>query len=117
MLIFAFFITSFIASMCDVWFYDARGLTELAVIAIPIIFISLIGFTWVHIDAIEHNYKKSPFLNISIIFFAALAVPYYIYRSRPNGAKAKTLAMYFLLILGYIAISYVGNKLAMYVPL
>jgi len=53
-------------------------------IVFVIIAVSLI-FLWYHKDSSELGYKRSPFLNISIIAFSTLAIPYYLFKSR--GAK------------------------------
>jgi hypothetical protein len=74
---------------------------------IPFIIISLfLIFYWYHLDAIENNYRRSVFLNISVIFIAILALPYYFFRSR--GFKKG-----FIATIGFLALAVLFNFLTL----
>ena len=71
---------SFLSGAVNQYFYPGA---DFAKSDIPFIFLSLfLLFYWYHLDAIEHGYRRSVFLNISVILIAALAMPYYFFRSR-----------------------------------
>ncbi|WP_460834774.1 hypothetical protein [Lysobacter humi (ex Lee et al. 2017)] len=60
---------------------------------------ALMIFWWYRTDTSERNYKRTPWLNVSVIAVAALALPYYFFRSRgfKRGAVA-TLALILAMI-------------------
>ena len=72
--------------------------------------ISLI-FLWYRIDADQYGFKRTVFMNISIVMVAAIAVPYYLIRSRgwQHGQIAVLKAV--LVFLGSIALSALGGML------
>jgi peptidoglycan/LPS O-acetylase OafA/YrhL len=53
----------------------------------------MMAFTcvWYYCDANERHYKRTTMLGGAIILFSLLAVPYYLYKSRPPGQKARAL--------------------------
>jgi hypothetical protein len=111
------FIASFIAGACDIWFAGAQGASQQAVIWLPVIVTSALMFAWVHADSVEYQYSRSPLFNVGIIGLAIVFIPVYLFKSRPRGAKAKSLGVFFALFLGYIAISYAGSEFAYHVQL
>ncbi len=55
-------------------------------------------FLWYRAASDAHNYKRSALLNIGVVAFAVIALPYYFFRSR--GAKGGLVALgYFILVL------------------
>ena len=91
----------------------SAGVSELArAIDLGLMFamISLI-FLWYRIDADQHGFKRSIFMNVSIVMLAAIAVPYYLIRSRgwQHGQIAVLKAV--LVFLGSIALSALGGLL------
>ena len=116
-LLVVFFIASFIASACDVWYAKAQGASQTIVIWLPVIVISVLMFAWVHVDSSERQYSRSLLLNVGIIGLAVVFIPIYLLKSRPRGSKAKALGAFLALFLGYIAISYAGSEFAHHVPL
>ncbi len=62
--------------------------------AIDLIFsVLMMAFTyvWYYCDANERHYKRTTMLGGAIILFSLLSVPYYLYKSRPPGQKARAL--------------------------
>lgn len=91
----------------------SSGVTEVAgPIELGLVFamISLI-FLWYRIDADQHGFQRSVFMNVSIVMVAAIAVPYYLIRSRgwQHGQIAVLKAV--LVFLGSIALSALGGML------
>jgi peptidoglycan/LPS O-acetylase OafA/YrhL len=59
-------------------------------------------YLWYRHDADERKYQRSALLGGSIIMFSLVAVPYYLVRSRPSGAKAKAV----LRFVGFLLLSF-----------
>lgn len=85
----------------------AGGAIELGLVFAMITLIYL----WYRIDADQHGFQRSVFMNISIVMVAAIAVPYYLIRSRgwQHGQIAVLKAV--LVFLGSIALSALGGML------
>lgn len=68
-------------------------------------------FLWYRIDADERGFQRSPLLNVAIVMVAAVAVPYYLIRSRgwQEGQVAVLKAL--LLFIGSIMLSAFGAML------
>jgi hypothetical protein len=52
---------------------------------------SFLSFCWYRLDSDARLYRRTALLNVGIVMFAILAVPYYLVRSRPAGQKARAL--------------------------
>lgn len=48
-------------------------------------------FAWYHADSTLRSYRRSKLLNIGVFAFAAVALPYYLIRSRERGQKGKAI--------------------------
>jgi hypothetical protein len=65
-------------------------------------------FLWYRIDADQRGFQRSTLLNVGIVMIAAVAVPYYLIRSRgwQEGPAAVLKAL--LVFLGSIVLSSLG---------
>src|SRR5687767_5825003 len=72
-------------------------------------------FAWYRFDAEDRGYQRSALLNVGIIVFSLIFLPYYLFRSR--GAKAGSLAVLGALgiLAGVFALVFVGAFLSYYV--
>jgi uncharacterized membrane protein YoaK (UPF0700 family) len=52
---------------------------------------SFLNFWWYRLDSDVRLYRRSSMLNVGIIAFGIVAIPYYLARSRPAGQKARAL--------------------------
>ena len=52
---------------------------------------SFLCFYWYRLDSEARMYRRTALLNVGIVMFAILAVPYYLVRSRPAGQKGRAL--------------------------
>lgn len=59
-------------------------------------------YLWYRYDSKERNYQRTSLLGGAIIIFSLAAVPYYLVRSRPSGAKADAL----LRFSGFVVMSF-----------
>jgi peptidoglycan/LPS O-acetylase OafA/YrhL len=44
-------------------------------------------FLWYFLDSNERHYVRSKWLNIGVVAIALIAIPYYLFRSRPPGKR------------------------------
>ena len=49
-------------------------------------------YVWFYLDAAERGFDRTYAWSAGIILFAVLAVPLYLFRSRPPGHRAKAIA-------------------------
>lgn len=68
----------------------------------------LIGFRWLHLDALQLDIRRPNWLNVAIILMAAVFVPYYFYKTRPAGLRAAAIGRFFLLVFACMCASAVG---------
>ena len=66
---------------------------------------SFLCFYWYRLDSVARGYRPSAWLNVGIVMLAIVAVPYYLARSRPAGARARALLRFggFALLLAGVA--------------
>jgi hypothetical protein len=70
---------------------------------------AILVFTWFRIDANQRNFKRSPILNVAVVALAAVALPYYFFRTRGFvGGLAATAGFIGIAIL-FSAIQYAGS--------
>jgi len=81
-------IVSFMSGAVDQYFYP--GVTFPPTAMVYMVLGLLLLFAWYRLDADQRGYRRSPFLNVGVILFAIVALPYYFFRSR--GAKGGFLA-------------------------
>lgn len=65
-------------------------------------------FLWYRIDADEHGFKRTPLLNVAVVMAAALAIPYYLIRSRGWQEGPAAVLQALLVFLGSVVLSAVG---------
>jgi hypothetical protein len=68
----------------------------------------VIGFYWLHFDARELDIRRPTWLNIGIVLFAIVFVPYYLYKTRPAGRRAQAIWSFFGLLLASVMLSTIG---------
>jgi hypothetical protein len=71
----------------------------------------LLGFRWLHIDSRQLDIRRPLWLNIGIILLAAVFVPYYLYKTRPEGARLTAILMFFGLVVAIAFASAIGTVL------
>ena len=67
-----------------------------------------IGFWWLRLDSIEHGVRRSPSLDAGIVLAALVFVPYYFFRTRPPGRRARPVLGFFALIVASVLCSVAG---------
>ena len=60
---------------------------------------AFILFWWYVLDARAKNYKRHPFLDVSVVALSIIGLPYYFFRTRPiKGALVATLVLFLILL-------------------
>lgn len=86
--------------------YSARGASQPPVWSIPLeLLFIFFTFLWYRIDSDAYGYPRSKWLNVGIILFPPVAVPYYLLRSRPQGKKLRAL----LKCAGFVVLIWLAN--------
>ena len=73
---------------------------------------AVVLYLWYYFDAKERTYKRTTILGGAIIMLPFIAIPYYLFKSRPHGVRVGSilryiglaaLAFFTVLIIGIIA--------------
>jgi hypothetical protein len=59
-----------------------------------------IGFRWLQLDAAELDIRRPLWLTVAMVLAAAIFVPYYLYKTRPEGKRAPAILAFFGVVLG-----------------
>ena len=68
----------------------------------------LVGFHWLNLDSFERGIRRPMWLDIGIVLLAAGFVPYYLYKTRPEGRRGRAIMGFFALIGTCIIASAIG---------
>ncbi len=71
----------------------------------------LVGFRWLRLDEAELDIRRPGWLNVGIILLAAVFVPYYLYKTRPEGHRLPAIAGFFGLVFACMISSALGAVL------
>jgi hypothetical protein len=72
---------------------------------------SFLCFFWYRLDSDARLYRRTALLNIAVVMMAPLALPYYLLRSRPAGARGRALLRFAGFVLLLVAASAAGAVL------
>ena len=108
-----FLVLSFISGIAGQYFYPGMDVAPTDLWLLPA-FVFLI-FIWYRVDSTQRSYRRSPWLNVSIVLIAIIALPYYFFRSRGfKGGLIATLVMLLVFVLSSV-LTIAGQYLAYYV--
>lgn len=72
----------------------------------------VLGFRWLHLDALEMDIRRPPWLNVGIILAAAIFVPYYMYKTRRAGMRLTAIGGFFGLVFGCALAQIIGSAIS-----
>lgn len=67
--------------------------------------VMILSYLWYRRDAISRQYRGSVLLGGTVILVNFVGIPYYLFRSRPRGARVKSIAKFFGLIVLCIVVA------------
>ena len=105
--LYLFLCLSIVSGFFDGYFRVTHRVQHIPAFA-PILGDSVLIFFWYYYDALEHGYRRSRWLNISVIAFSAIFVPVYLFKSRAKGSRASALGGFALVVLLYVLLRLVG---------
>lgn len=76
--------------------------------------ILVIGFRWLSLDSAELDIRRPLWLNVGIVMAAAIFVPYYLYKTRPQGKRGPAIVWFFGIVLACAFASEIGGSLMVY---
>lgn len=107
---------AFLLGAVDTWLFGAPGPLQggrLLVAVIGNVSLLFIGFHWLHLDAIALQIRRPAWLNIGIILVAIGFVPYYLFKTRPDGQRGIAIAGFFGMVVAIsLAMSFGSTMVA-----
>jgi hypothetical protein len=76
---------------------------------------ALLGFAWYRLDSDQRSYRRTPLLNVAVIAIAAIALPYYFFRSRGAKRGFMALGVFILFVLASGLLTMAGSYFTYYV--
>jgi hypothetical protein len=70
-----------------------------------------VGFYWLHYDSLEHNFRRSALLNTGIVAVALFFVPYYFFKTREEGKRARPILCFIALTIATSLLSVAGMSI------
>ena len=77
--------------------------------AFEVILFSFIVYWWYYLDKARHDYRAGKWLNMAVVACGIIAIPVYLFRSRPLRQAAMAFLMFLLVIVG-IGVSFVVGE-------
>lgn len=70
---------------------------------------TVLVYLWYYKDAASRGYRRTPLMGGAVIMLAVLAIPVYLFRSRPSGQKLRAVLGYLgLLVLALLTLMLAG---------
>lgn len=104
---------SFVLGIVDVLFAlpPRPDGVRLLVMALGNVTLLVIGFRWLMLDARELEIRRPLWLDLGIVLLAAVFVPYYLYKTRPQPRRLPAILAFFSLVLGCMVLTTLGAAL------
>jgi hypothetical protein len=69
-------------------------------------------FWWYRLDSDSRTFRRQPVLSMAILALTIFAIPYYLFRTRGLRQGALATLVFLLVVVGYTALSYLGQLAA-----
>jgi hypothetical protein len=66
-------------------------------------------FWWYRLDSDSHTFRRRPLLSMAILALTIFAIPYYLFRTRGLRQGALATLVFLIIVVGYTALSYLGQ--------
>ena len=90
---------------------QANAITGTQVVANVVLL--LLGFRWLQIDSAQLDIRRPWWLNVGVVLLAIVFVPYYFYKTRPEGRRLRPILGFFGVVLAVGVVSAIGSMLMM----
>ena len=70
-------------------------------------------FIWLGLDSHQLDIRRPWWLNVGIVLLTSVFVPYYLYKTRPQGQRGQAILSFFGIVFGSIVAMMVGMFLAL----
>jgi hypothetical protein len=72
----------------------------------------LLCFVWLEMDSRQLGIRRPWWLNLGVVFLTSIFVPYYLFKTRPQGQRGSAVLAYFGIPLGSVVAMMAGMFLA-----
>ncbi|MBQ0936898.1 hypothetical protein [Ideonella paludis] len=108
------FLTLGLSGACSGYYESHHRATPKAFDILFLAVSTVLVYRWYYLDAAARAYRRTALLGGAVIMLPLLALPYYLFRSRPTGQKMRALLGYFgLLVLAIVTIVLGGLPFAL----
>ena len=70
-------------------------------------------FVWLHFDSRQLDIRRPWWLNAGIVLITSVFVPYYLYKTRPEGHRGQAIFGFFGIVFGCVVAMMIGMALAL----
>ena len=108
------FLTLGLSGACSEYYASHHRATPKAFDILFLVVSTVLVYRWYYLDAAARAYRRTALLGGAVIMLPLLALPYYLFRSRPSGKRMRALLGYFgLLVLAIVTIVLGGLPFAL----
>jgi hypothetical protein len=72
----------------------------------------LLCFAWLEMDSRQLGIRRPWWLNLGVVFLTSIFVPYYLFKTRPQGQRGSAILAYFGMLFGSVIAMMAGMFLA-----
>ena len=99
------FVTLGLSGACGEYYASHHRVTPKAFDVLFLVVSTVLVYRWYYVDAANRAYRRTALLGGAVIMLPLLAIPYYLFRSRPSGQKLRALLGFFgLVVLSIVTI-------------
>jgi amino acid transporter len=73
----------------------------------------VVCFLWLGLDSKQLDIRRPWWLNVGIVLFTSLFVPYYLYKTRPSGHRLRAILSFFGIVIGGAFVMTIGAFMAL----
>ena len=97
----------FLDGVVGAWLYGNAPFPNSAIVFM--IANAFLAFLWFRLDSDQRSYRRTPFLTTAVVGISAVAIPYYLFRTRGIRGGAIGVLVFVSLLFGYGVMSVVGR--------
>ncbi|MFK2873218.1 hypothetical protein [Dyella lipolytica] len=106
---------TFLGGATAQYFYQRHAHPPGLIAAVLVAISAFLMFLWYRLDTEQRSYRRTYLLNVGVVGFSLIALPYYFFRSRGVKGGFVASSLFFLAILGSFFVSMAGRYLVYFV--